>query len=71
MDLNADGHMDLISGSWPGELFLFRGGPGRTFEAPEMIRNQDGEFINIGGGIKKQPDGSILITGNATWEQNS
>ena len=67
MDLNGDGHIDLISGSWPGEIFYFRGGPGRAFAAPEMLKDKDGEFINIGGGVKKQDDGSILITGNGEF----
>jgi VCBS repeat protein len=69
VDLNGDGHIDLISGSWPGELFLFRGGPGRTFAAPEMIKDREGGFINIGGGFREQPDGSVLIAGNASFEQ--
>jgi hypothetical protein len=68
VDLDGDGYPDMISGSWPGEIFLFRGGPGRTFAAPEMLKDKDGKIINIGGGIRKEADGSILITGNATFE---
>jgi hypothetical protein len=68
VDLDADGHLDLISGSWPGELFLFRGGKERTFAAPEMLKDKAGEFINVGGGIKEQDDGSLLITGNADFD---
>jgi hypothetical protein len=69
VDLNGDGHLDLLSGSWPGELFLFRGGPGHTFAAPEMLRDGTGRLINIGGGVREQPDGSILIAGNAEFER--
>ena len=69
MDLDADGNLDLISGSWPGEIFLFRGGPGRTFAAPEMIKDCDGEIINIGGGIEESDDGSIMITGHGKFEE--
>ena len=69
MDLDADGHLDVLSGSWPGELFLFRGGPNGTFAAPEMIKDVNGNEINIGGGVRKQRDGSILIAGNAKWDQ--
>jgi len=60
--------MDIISGSWPGEIFLFKGGPEHTFAAPEMIKDKDGNIINIGGGISERPD-EILITGNAKFEQ--
>jgi hypothetical protein len=67
VDLDADGNVDLLSGSWPGEIFLFRGGPGRTFAAPQMIQDAEGEYINIGGGIEEQPDGSLMITGNVTY----
>jgi hypothetical protein len=69
VDLDGDGHLDIISGSWPGEIFLFRGGPGGTFAAPEMLKDKDGNIINVGGGIREDPDGSILITGNATFEE--
>ncbi|MHC4931014.1 MAG: FG-GAP-like repeat-containing protein [Planctomycetota bacterium] len=68
MDLNDDGHLDLISGSWPGEIYLFRGGEGRTFEKPEMIKDKEGHYINIGGGVREQPDGTILVTGHAEEE---
>jgi hypothetical protein len=69
VDLDGDGHVDIISGSWPGEIFIFRGGPGGTFAAPEMLKDKDGNIINVGGGIREDPDGSILITGNATFEE--
>ena len=69
MDLDGDGHVDVISGSWPGEIFLFRGGPNRTFGPPEMIKDKRGEILNIGGDIRKQSGGGLLITGNAKFEQ--
>ena len=81
MDINNDGYMDIISGSWPGEIFLFKGGPDRTFAAPEMIKDKDGNIINIGGGIReeknrfippgnqKQPETMILIAGSAKFER--
>jgi hypothetical protein len=68
VDLDGDGHIDVLSGSWPGELFLFRGKPDRTFGPPEMIKDKDGEIINIGGGVRKQSGGGLLITGNAKFE---
>ena len=68
MDLDGDGHIDMLSGSWPGELFFFRGKPDRTFGPPEMIKDKDGEIINVGGGVRKQSGGGLLITGNAKFE---
>ena len=68
MDLNGDGHPDVLSGSWPGELFLFLGQSDRSFAAPVMLRDKDGEIINIGGGIKEESDGRILIHGHAKFE---
>jgi hypothetical protein len=69
VDLDGDGHPDLLSGSWPGEIFFFKGGPGRTFAAPEMLKDKDGNVINIGGSIREEPDGGLFITGHATYEQ--
>jgi hypothetical protein len=69
VDLDGDGYVDLISGSWPGELFLFRGGADGTFAAPEMLKDKDGNIINIGGGMKEQAGGGLLITGNGEFEQ--
>ncbi|MEW6745299.1 MAG: VCBS repeat-containing protein [Planctomycetota bacterium] len=68
MDLNGDGLLDILSGSWPGELFLFLANDDKTFDAPVMLQDRDGEYINIGGGIEEEPDGSILITGHADFE---
>ena len=69
VDINHDDHMDIISGSWPGEIFLFKGGPDYTFAAREMIKDKDGNIINIGGGIEKGPDGKIRVTGTAKFEK--
>lgn len=70
-DLDGDGHVDVLSGSWPGELFLFRGRGEGGFAAPEMIHDKDGRTINIGGGIQEQPDGSYLVYGTTTTEETA
>jgi hypothetical protein len=83
VDLNHDGYMDILSGSWPGEIFLFKGGPDHTFTAPEMLKYKDGEIINIGGGIREeknpfpsigdqgQSGTMILIAGSAEFEHTA
>ena len=70
MDLDGDGHPDLISGSWPGEIYFFKGGPGRTFAAPVKLRHKDGKAINVGGGKRDSGD-KILIAGDATFEKDA
>jgi hypothetical protein len=66
MDIDGDGHPDLLSGSWPGELFLFRGTADHSFAAPEMLKDKNGEIINIGGGIQ-EADGRILVRGSVEY----
>jgi hypothetical protein len=69
VDLDGDGHLDVLSGSWPGELFLFRGGPDRTFAAPVKLKDRTGKTINIGGGIRENSGNMILVAGDATFEE--
>ena len=69
MDLDGDGHPDMLSGSWPGEIFLFRGGPGRTFAPPIKLKDKDGKTINVGGGLRKDSGDMILVAGDARFEK--
>ena len=69
MDLDGDGHQDILSGSWPGELFWFRGGPGRTFAAPQMLKDRKGEVINIGGGVRVGWN-EVTIAGNGEFAES-
>jgi hypothetical protein len=67
-DLDGDGHVDLLSGSWPGEIHFFKGGPGRTFAAPVKLKHKTGKSINVGGGPRKSGTDMILVAGDATFE---
>jgi hypothetical protein len=68
VDLDGDGIPDLLSGSWPGEIFFFRGeGKGR-FAAPVKLKDRFGKTINIGGGLRKGSD-MILVAGDARFEK--
>ena len=67
VDLDHDGRIDLLSGSWPGELFLFRGGPDRTFGAPEMMKDANGVVMNLFGGWTEAEDGARSLTGNGEF----
>jgi VCBS repeat protein len=66
VDLDLDGNVDLLSGSWPGELFLFERQPDGSFLAPEMLKDKSGHYIDIGGGITESGN-EILITGNGEF----
>jgi hypothetical protein len=68
VDLDGDGIPDLLSGSWPGEIFFFKGGPGHTFAAPVKLKDKSGKSINIGGGLRKDSDW-FLVAGDAQFEK--
>jgi hypothetical protein len=46
-DLDRDGSVDVLSGSWPGELYWFRGLGGGRYAAPAPLRGLDGLPIKI------------------------
>ena len=48
MDLDRDGRLDVISGSYPGELYVFRGQEDGTYAASERIVDATGDEINLG-----------------------
>ena len=69
MDFDGDGIPDVLSGSWPGELFFFRGLGKGAFAVPVKLKYKDGKTINIGGGIRPDGGDMVLIAGDATFEQ--
>ena len=70
MDLNGDGHQDILSGSWPGELFFFRGGQGGKFAAPLKLKDKTDKTINIGGGVRNSGN-MVLVAGDAKFEKTA
>ncbi len=49
VDLNGDGHKDMLSGSFtPGDLYLFAGNSDRSFQAGQILKDKEGKPLNIG-----------------------
>lgn len=69
MDLNGDGINDLISGSWPGEIFFFKGLGAGQYDAPIKIKDKSGKAINPGGGVQRSGNNELLIAGDAKFEE--
>jgi hypothetical protein len=70
VDLDGDGRLDLVSGSWPGEIFFFRGKGKGEFDPPVKLKDKNGKTINVGGGICRDSGGNIVsVAGDATWEE--
>lgn len=74
MDFNGDGYNDIISGSWPGELYLFSGNADGTFAKSTRLRDQDGALIDEGSAsavyaVDWNDDGDLdLIVGNISGD---
>jgi hypothetical protein len=48
VDLDGDGHADILSGSWPGEVYFFRRNSDGTFTAGEQLKDKEGKPIHVG-----------------------
>jgi hypothetical protein len=48
VDLDQDGLTDILSGSWPGDLYFFRRMPDGSFAKSEILRDKEGEPLNLG-----------------------
>jgi hypothetical protein len=51
VDLDRDGHQDILSGNWVYEVILFRGLADGSFAAGEPVKDRDNRPINIGYGV--------------------
>ena len=48
MDLDGDGRTDVISGSWPGEIYFFRRQADGKFAAGVTLKGRDDRPLNVG-----------------------
>ena len=48
MDLDADGKTDILSGSWPGQLYWFRRQSETEFAPGVQLKDREGEVIDVG-----------------------
>jgi hypothetical protein len=48
VDLDGDGIGDIVSGSWPGELYFFKGQGKGKFAPGQTLKDKDGKTINTG-----------------------
>ncbi len=74
MDLDRDGTIDVLSGSWPGEIYWFRGLGKGKFAAGATIKDRAGKAIEVGNAAAAfafdwDDDGDCdLIVGNILGE---
>jgi FG-GAP-like repeat len=48
VDLDGDGRQDILSGSWPGEIYLFRRQADGAFAPGKVLTDAKGKEINVG-----------------------
>jgi hypothetical protein len=48
VDLDGDGRTDILSGSWPGEIYFFRRLPDGKFASGVPLKGKDGKPLNVG-----------------------
>jgi hypothetical protein len=74
VDLDGDGRSDILSGSWPGEIYFFRRQADGTFAAGEVMKDWLGKPLNVGQGssayaVDWDSNGTMdLIVGNVLGE---
>ncbi len=74
MDLDGDGRTDIISGSWPGEIYFFRRQPDGSFAAGQQLKDKYGKALNVGSAsaafaVDWDGNGTLdLLVGNVLGE---
>jgi hypothetical protein len=74
VDFDGDGRLDILSGSFPGELYFFRRGSNGRFLAGEKIKGVNGNELNPGNAatvfaVDFNNDGKLdLVCGNIDGE---
>jgi hypothetical protein len=74
VDLDGDGRTDVLSGSWPGEIYFFRRQPDGTFAAGVQLKDRQGKPLTVGSGSAAfaadwDGNGTVdLVVGNVLGE---
>jgi hypothetical protein len=74
VDLDRDGRSDILSGSWPGEIYFFRRLADGIFAAGETLKDRNSKPLNIGSAsavfaVDWDGNGTIdLVVGNVLGE---
>ena len=47
MDIDGNGTKDIVSGSWPGEIYVFKRKPIGVYSAPEKLKDAGGALVKL------------------------